>query len=167
MAAVEERSDEVPAPPARRGTRPLVAALLVVAIVAAGLAAYRRHDDQATKWESREVPWRSVALSADGETLTFTMSMLGTCESLDRVEWEGDPAVADEVIATVHVRMVVRQHGHQVFCIAAGAVNVTFAVAAPAGIRPDVVIVDGADPGRCPGPVRQRLDEPAPTTPYC
>jgi hypothetical protein len=116
MAAVEERSDEVPAPPARRGTRPLVAALLVVAIVAAGFAAYRGHDDQATKWESREVPWRSVALSADGETLTFTMSMLGTCESLDRVEWEGDPAVADEVIATVHVRMVVRQHGHQVFC---------------------------------------------------
>ncbi len=165
MAAVEERSEGVSAPPGRRRrrTRPLVAVLLVVAIVAAGVAAYRRHDDRATTWESREVPWRSVALSADRETLTFTMSMLSSCESLDRVEWEGDPSTDDEVTATVHLRRVVRQGGRQKFCTG-GALSVTFAVAAPVGIRPDTVVVDGADGFPCPSG-RQRLDEPGPTTP--
>ena len=161
MAAVEERSDEVPAPPARRGTRPLVAALLVVAIVAAGLAAYRRHDDQATKWESREVPWGSVELSGDGETLTFTVGM--QCESLVEVQWGGDPTVDERVTATVVVRRMTRRDGHDVFCMSQAVGPLT--TPAPRGIRPDVVIVDGAErTQRCPVPVSQRLDD-APAEP--
>ena len=107
------------------------------------------------------MPWGSVEISGDGETLVFTV---GTqCESLVEVQWGGDPAVDERVTATVVVRRMTRRDGHDVFCMSQAVGPLT--TPAPRGIRPDVVIVDGAErTPQCPVPVNQRLDDP-PTEP--